>query len=539
MGLIGSKVNHAKSGVGVIVSADDRYVDVDFNGVVKTFALSTIHKFVEFEEQKSCDEAKEIAINAEVKEQAHRMSEEQKRIKMPEGVSVIDSKNTVSVRLGGHAKIVFGNSISELDQRRIRLLFDECDNTAMQLYDDFNPKMEYPKITSLSKSRYCVGFVCQYLNTYVIRVFSRVDAYKKRIRTGTTILQSDTTEVMRIISVDGKVHCFAKNITYTGKHINNNNKHKFWQLSTGDLFADEIIRKCDCKYLNDFIEEKDVSIMRYGKLLLCALYDNKAEIVFKHKRFDSVCRIKNLVKYLSDFSSKQIDFACKNDVINTLPFIKRNGTHEVKALKELEKLMVVRYGYSAYEILTDIFKKLHFNVLEIDRRLLEFVNSGIHIDAKVYIGYIRALFYDAITPTVDDFFDKAYEERYKAEWCRSYNGIDEIRYKEAAEELSWIDREDNGYFIRIPKTVDEFRFEGDAQHHCVFYMGYFLEVIEKHSVVVFLRKEKNIPYITIEYNYATFDVLQAYKKFNQPVEPEEYEYIVRLGKQLFKDSYSL
>ena len=107
----------------------------------------------------------------------------------------------------------------------IKAVFNECDKTAVELFDEFNPKMEYSEMTSRSKSRYCVGFLCKYSNTYVLRVFSRIDVYKKRVKSGITVLQSDTTEIMRIISVEGTTYYFCKNLSMAGGY-NNNSKRK-------------------------------------------------------------------------------------------------------------------------------------------------------------------------------------------------------------------------------------------------------------------------------------------------------------------------
>ena len=89
----------------------------------------------------------------------------------------------------------------------------------------------------------------------------------------------------------------------------------------------------------------------------------------------------------------------------------------------------------------------------------------------------------------------------------------------------------------VTKTIEEFRQEGLAQHICVFWVGYFYEVIYKHSIIVFLRKEKHKPYITIEYDYTTFEVVQARGKFDYDIkkEPELYQYIVDLGKKLYHE----
>ena len=41
-----------------------------------------------------------------------------------------------------------------------------------------------------------------------------------------------------------------------------------------------------------------------------------------------------------------------------------------------------------------------------------------------------------------------------------------------------------------------------------------------------------IHFVTIEYDYDTFEVVQAFGKYDSPIPPELYEYIVNLGKRL-------
>ena len=107
-----------------------------------------------------------------------------------------------------------------------------------------------------------------------------------------------------------------------------------------------------------------------------------------------------------------------------------------------------------------------------------------------------------------------------------------------AKELSWIDREENGHFIIVPKTVKEFEIEGAGQHNCVYALGYYRHVIKQRSIIVFLRKEKSVPYVTIEYDYQTFAVRQALGKYNQKIDPQLYQYVVNLGKQLYYERHT-
>ena len=69
-------------------------------------------------------------------------------------------------------------------------------------------------------------------------------------------------------------------------------------------------------------------------------------------------------------------------------------------------------------------------------------------------------------------------------------------------------------------------------------MEYFKDVINKESIIVFLRKTKETPYITIEFDYNTFGVRQAHGKYNSNLDDELYEYIVDLGKRLYEERRS-
>ena len=84
----------------------------------------------------------------------------------------------------------------------------------------------------------------------------------------------------------------------------------------------------------------------------------------------------------------------------------------------------------------------------------------------------------------------------------------------------------------IPKTIAEFMYEGDIQHNCVYVCNYYRRVINRWSVIVFLREEKHAPFVTIEYEYGSFEVLQALGKHNQEISPELYRYVEELGERL-------
>jgi SPP1 family predicted phage head-tail adaptor len=59
--------------------------------------------------------------------------------------------------------------------------------------------------------------------------------------------------------------------------------------------------------------------------------------------------------------------------------------------------------------------------------------------------------------------------------------------------------------------------EGMMQHNCVYSNRYYARVIAKRSIVVFLRKEENTSFVTIEFDYETFEVSQALGKYNRRI----------------------
>ena len=76
MNLIGGKVKHRKFGQGVIVEVRDRYVSVDFNGVIKIFLIETLETFFSFEDENVRNAAREAANDIKEKKQSQKITEE-------------------------------------------------------------------------------------------------------------------------------------------------------------------------------------------------------------------------------------------------------------------------------------------------------------------------------------------------------------------------------------------------------------------------------------------------------------------------------
>lgn len=554
--VVGERVVNKMKQVGTIVSVDDQCICVDFGNRTAKLQLDAFDNgFLKYENtdlQSAIDKGiQQIKEEKDKEAEKKRLAEEKARnmCRMMEAQAPIGTKfHSVSIRF--EAAPASFNSVKSKHKKLVQSIFNECDKDTAFYHESFHPTMKYvtPQVYSFTntaprylKSKYRVGFLAKYSDIYVLRVLSRTDTYIVSGFGGITVTESDTTEIIRILYIDGETYYFSKNLSLNKKTL----LYKRWQASTyiSSINLDEVIRTCDCGYLNDYIDTKDVNCFSYVKLLIPALHNNKAEIVFKNKLFSSTADIDNVCDYLEEFSSKQIDFACKNNAIHTLPIIKRCGLFDIDILRKMEVLMKKgRDERSTYDNLEQLFIQYNFNRSALDKKLIGFLRKAGHdFSAAIYKDYVHEL---ALLPalTVDDLFDKDYLERHRAmSWERDvrYSAETNSQYIRTAQELSWIDRKENDYYITIPKSIPEFKYEGQMQHHCVYTMRYFYKVIEHESIIVFLRQEKNTPYVTIEYDYETFEVKQAYRKFNQYVDEELYLYIVNLGKQLKLEMLSM
>lgn len=550
--IVGERVVNKIKQSGKIVSVDDSCITVDFGSRRAKLKLNAFEEgFLRYENselQRNIDEAIQMAEDEKTeKEEASRIAAERAReacimmeAKAPAGVKF----NSVSIRLDPVPASF--NSVKTKDRELVEKIFAACDGDVADLYSSFDPNMEYTYFAYYmhsARSRYCTGYLTEYFGTYVLRVLSRNDVYSQGMIGGFTVTKSDTTEVLRIIFVGETLYCFSKNLSCVAENVRNSDFFNRWQASefADHVKLDRVVKNCDVKYLNDHIEASNVFSGQYAKLLMAALHSNKAEIVFKNKRFGSVANISNIASYLEEYSSKHIDFASKYDVISTLPIIKSCGLFDVDILRNIEEIMTKRRNdESIYSTLSWIFNRFGFDESTLDKRLIAFLRRVEDFNPPLYRDYINELIlHDAIT--VDDIFDKDYIERHniimqeKRVLC---SRVTMEKYADRAKELSWIDREDNGYFIVVPKTVEDFKLEGANQHNCVYTNRYFQYVIDRESIIVFLRKEKNTSYVTVEYSYKSFEVLQAYAKFNRRVDKPLYDYIVSLGKKLYNEMIS-
>lgn len=562
--IIGERVINKLKQVGTIVSIDNTYIVVDFGNRTAKLQLDAFDKgFLKYENtdlQSAIDKGiQQIKDEKDKEAEKKRLVDEQVQNarRMIEAQAPVGTKfNSVTIRLEP-APLTLA-SVKKNHRDKVQNIFGKCDIDVEFFYNSFNPSMKYitPRSAPVRtygffdfvheskevrptyfRSRYSVGFLAKYDDIYVLRVFSRNDLYTLGMYGGFTVSISDITEIIRIVCIDGEIYYFSKNLSCENGKYKNSTLYKRWQASSYvDLVElDEVIKICDCNYLNNYINTKNVNCLSYVKLLMPALNNNKAEIVFKNGLFSSVTDIDNISDYLKEFSSKQIDFASKNKIIHTLPFIKRFGLVDLDMLRSIEIIMTRRRNVpSIYDNIVHLFKRHNFDLSILDEKLIGFLKNAQNFNGAIYRDYLNEI---APNPgiSIKDVFDRDYENRHM-EMIRDkyvyYSARTNDQYASVARELSWIDREENGYYIIIPKSIPEFKYEAQLQSNCVFGMEYFLKVIDRQSIIVFLRKQKDVPFVTIEFDYETFEVLQAYKKFNQDVDEELYQYIVDLGQQL-------
>ena len=167
MNLIGGKVIHKKFGEGIIVEVKDRFVSVDFNGVIKIFLIETLETFFSFEDENVRNAAREAANDIKEKKQSQKITEE----KTKEELKTVTTQASFYKDGIKYERVitfidpapVYLNSVNKKDRELVLEIFDACDKETQTLYETFEPKMIYPKYTSHSRSKYCVGYLTKHL----------------------------------------------------------------------------------------------------------------------------------------------------------------------------------------------------------------------------------------------------------------------------------------------------------------------------------------------------------------------------------------
>ena len=208
-----------------------------------------------------------------------------------------------------------------------------------------------------------------------------------------------------------------------------------------------------------------------------------------------VCGLKHLASAYS-----KMEFLYKPEIERYTDIL-----NSIDSVKDFTNLLNITTSYnqivteleSAKNILNyHIFGNEELSPLALHERLKNINSYYINDTIKMYkvINRNKTLkdFYDTLkTTTMQELHDK-YQLVYKA----ITDAKIEQEYQEVISQLN-VQEYDNGEFsITIPKTTKDIINEGKALHHCV---GVYVDkVIRREDMIYFLRKDREVPYVTIE-----------------------------------------
>lgn len=176
---------------------------------------------------------------------------------------------------------------------------------------------------------------------------------------------------------------------------------------------------------------------------------------------DSVKDFTNLLNITTSYNQIVSELESAKNILNYHIF----GNEELSPLALHERLKNINSYY-----INDTIKM--FRVINRDKTLKDFYNT-------------------LKTTTMEELHNK-YQLVYQA----ITNAKIEQEYQEVISQLN-VQEYDNGEFsITIPKTTQDIINEGKALHHCV---GVYVDkVIRREDMIYFLRKDREVPYVTIE-----------------------------------------
>lgn len=176
---------------------------------------------------------------------------------------------------------------------------------------------------------------------------------------------------------------------------------------------------------------------------------------------DSVKDFTNLLNITTSYNQIVSELESAKNILNYHIF----GNEELSPLALHERLKNINSYY-----INDTIKM--FKVINRDKTLKDFYNT-------------------LKTTTMEELHNK-YQLVYQA----ITNAKIEQEYQEVISQLN-VQEYDNGEFsITIPKTTQDIINEGKALHHCV---GVYVDkVVRREDMIYFLRKDREVPYVTIE-----------------------------------------
>ena len=176
---------------------------------------------------------------------------------------------------------------------------------------------------------------------------------------------------------------------------------------------------------------------------------------------DSVKDFTNLLNITTSYNQIVSELESAKNILNYHIF----GNEELSPLALHERLKNINSYY-----INDTIKM--FKVINRDKTLKDFYNT-------------------LKTTTMEELHNK-YQLIYQA----ITNAKIEQEYQEVVSQLNVQEYDDGEFSITIPKTTQDIINEGKALHHCV---GVYVDkVIRREDMIYFLRKDRNIPYVTIE-----------------------------------------
>ena len=208
-----------------------------------------------------------------------------------------------------------------------------------------------------------------------------------------------------------------------------------------------------------------------------------------------VCGLKHLASAYS-----KMEFLYKPEIERYTDIL--NGIDSVKDFTNLLNIttsynQIVSELESAKNILNyHIFGNEELSPLALHERLKNINSYYINDTIKMFkvINRDKTLkdFYNTLKTTTMEELHNKYQLIYQA----ITNAKIEQEYQEVVSQLNVQEYDDGEFSITIPKTTQDIINEGKALHHCV---GVYVDkVIRREDMIYFLRKDREVPYVTIE-----------------------------------------
>lgn len=276
----------------------------------------------------------------------------------------------------------------------------------------------------------------------------------------------------------------------------------------------------------------------------------EAEMLMKLKFYRMVFD-ENTYKYLSDNHFKKWLFAHKDEITSTTSFTycknayKRNVSVESYTGSLIDRICIGRQlsnmNKNAYKLALKYIDQEHLNSYLKEQK----------VDPASYGDYIQAVEYlkldlsDTKVLKPKNFWEMhhlyipQYEEHkreieHKANE-KKYRSISE-KMKETAKKIMFVEQQSKDFTTILAKSKADLIDEGEALHHCVGRMYYDEKQASGTTAIVFLRKTNDInkPFVTIELDLKSFEVLQCYAEHDSKPDEQVMNYV-----NLWKDNIKL